>query len=96
MLFVLICTDKVNASALRLEVRARHLAYIEERRSEVRVAGPFMSEDGTVMTGSLIVIEAADLAGAQAFAAQDPYAMASLFASVDIRPWRWSIGVPKD
>lgn len=95
MLFALICTDKPNSSELRGDVRARHLAYIEARKAEVRVAGPFISEDGAVMTGSLIVIEAADLAGAQAFAAQDPYSVAGLFSSVDIRPWRWTFGVPK-
>ena len=47
------------------------------------------------MTGSLLVIEADDIAAARAFAAADPYAKAGLFASVDIRPWKWIFGNPE-
>lgn len=92
MLFVLTCIDKPNAGALRMEIRPRHLAYIEAKRAAVKLAGPFLSEDGQAMTGSLIVIEADSLAAAEAFAAADPYALGGLFASVDIRAWRCSIG----
>ena len=35
-----------------------------------------------------------DKAAAKALAAGDPYANAGLFASVDIRPWKWVIGNP--
>lgn len=93
MLFVLTCIDKPNAGALRMEIRPRHLAYIEANRAAVKLAGPFLSEDGQAMTGSLIVLEVESLSAAQAFAAADPYALGGLFASVDIRPWRCSIGV---
>ena len=92
MLFVLTCIDKPNAGALRMEIRPRHLAYIEANKAAVRLAGPFLADDGQSMTGSLIVLEADGLAAAQAFAAADPYALGGLFASVDIRAWRCSIG----
>lgn len=95
MLFVLICTDKPNSSAVRAEARPRHLAYIEAHKDAVKIAGPFTSDDGQTMLGSLIVIEAADAAAARAFAAGDPYALAGLFQSVEIKPWRWLIGAPK-
>jgi len=62
----------------------------------VKIAGPFVSEDGKTMLGSLIVIEAADLGAARAFSTQDPYAQAGLFASVDVRPWRWTMGAPRE
>jgi uncharacterized protein YciI len=48
------------------------------------------------MVGSLIIIDAADTAAAKAFSVQDPYAQAGLFARVDVRPWRWLIGAPKE
>ncbi|WP_368738616.1 YciI family protein, partial [Escherichia coli] len=35
-----------------------------------------------------------DVAGAREIAANDPYAKAGLFASVDIRPWNWAIKNP--
>ena len=95
MLFALICLDKPNSSAVRQEARPRHLAYIEARKDAVRVAGPFTSEDGASMLGSLIILEAADIGAARAFAANDPYTLAGLFDSVEIKPWRWTIGAPK-
>lgn len=75
-----------------MEIRPRHLAYIDANRAAVKLAGPFLSDDGQAMTGSLIVLEVENLAAAQAFAAADPYALGGLFASVDIREWRCTIG----
>ena len=95
MLFALICLDKPNASAVRMEARPRHLTYIDAHKDAVKIAGPFLSEDGQAMRGSLIILEAADMAAARAFAANDPYALAGLFESVEIKPWRWTIGAPK-
>ncbi|HZL00727.1 MAG TPA: YciI family protein [Caulobacteraceae bacterium] len=37
-------------------------------------------------------MEAADLAAAEAFSAADPYTLAGLFESVDIRPWKVTFG----
>jgi hypothetical protein len=95
MLYALICTDKANSSALRAEVRPKHLAYIDANKARVKIAGPFTSEDGAMMLGSLIVVEAGDIAAARAFAAADPYAEAGLFQNVEIKPWRWIVGAPK-
>ena len=96
MLYVLICTDKPNASALRAGARAEHLAYIGAHQAQVKIAGPFLSDDGQTMLGSLIIVEAHDLAAARTFAASDPYALAGLFQSVEIKPWRWIVGAPKE
>ena len=95
MLYALICTDKPGSSTLRLEVRPKHFAYIEQHKSKVPIAGPFLSEDGQSMTGSLIVLEAESLEAAKAFSASDPYTQAGLFSHVEIKPWRWSIGNTK-
>jgi uncharacterized protein YciI len=96
MLYDLICTDKTGSTQLRSDVRPRHLAYIAEQGDRVKIAGPFLGADGATMTGSLLIIDAVDEASARDFAASDPYALAGLFASVDIRPWRWTIGAPKE
>ncbi len=57
-------------------------------------AGPFLDDAGNP-NGSLVIIEAKDMADAKAIAAADPYAKAGLFASVDIRPWKWLIKNPE-
>lgn len=95
MLFALICFDNANSTALRAAVRPKHLAYIEAHKAQVKIAGPFLSDDGEKMVGSLIIIEADDIDAARAFAEDDPYRKAGLFASVDVKPWRWLIGAPK-
>ena len=91
MLFALICTDKPGSLDIRKANRADHLAYAEET-GVVTLGGPFLSEDGESMTGSFLVIDVADRAAAEAWAAKDPYALAGLFDTVDIRPWRRLIG----
>ena len=40
------------------------------------------------MIGSMVILEAADRAAAEAWAANDPYKKAGLFTSVEITPWK--------
>lgn len=89
MRVALICIDKAGALQVRLDTRAAHLDYIGAT-GVVEMAGPFL--DGGAMVGSLVVLNVDDLAAAQAWAANDPYALAGLFASVDIREWKKVIG----
>lgn len=86
MLFVLTATDKENSLALRMATRAAHFEYAKAT-GVIRLGGPFLDAKGE-MAGSLIVIEAADLAAAKTWAANDPYAKAGLFAASEIRPWK--------
>jgi len=90
-LFVLSCIDRPGGLDRRLAAREAHLAYLAGHGDRVRLAGPFLGEDGQPV-GSMLVIEAADLAAARAFADADPYRLADLFQSVDIRAWRITIG----
>lgn len=94
MLFALICTDKPNSVDLRMSVRPDHLTYLESLGAGLKAAGPFTTDEGAP-TGSLVIIEAADRAAAKAMAENDPYARAGLFASVEIRPWKWLIKNPE-
>ena len=94
MLFALLCTDKPNSVDLRMSVRPDHLKYLESLGSALKAAGPFTTDEGA-QTGSLVIIEAADRAAAQQMAESDPYARAGLFASVEIKPWKWLIKNPE-
>lgn len=84
-LYAVICTDKPGALETRKANRDAHLDYL--RATEVVHAGPFLDADGA-MCGSLVVIEAADRAGAEAWAAADPYGKAGLFSDVRIEEWK--------
>lgn len=88
MHFVISCVDKPGHAPVRAANRAAHLEHLERYRDHVVTAGPTLSEDGAAMTGSVLIVEFADRAAAEAFAAADPYAKAGLFESVSIRPWK--------
>ena len=93
MLYALLCNDKPDHLQLRLDTRAAHLDYLNSLGDRLKFAGPFLGDDAKP-NGSLVVVEAVDLDAAKAIAANDPYAKAGLFASVDIRPWNWAIKNP--
>jgi len=90
MRFALMTKDKPGALQTRMDNREAHLAYIAETGA-VEMAGPVLDDDGQ-MCGSLIVLEVADLAAAQAWAESDPYAKAGLFSDVTLRAWKKVIG----
>ena len=90
MRFAIMTTDKSGALQVRLNNRDAHLAYIAET-GVVEMAGPFLDADDQ-MCGSLIVLDVADLAAAQAWAESDPYAKAGLFSDVRIQAWKKVIG----
>jgi uncharacterized protein len=94
MLFVLLCTDKANCLDLRMKVRPEHLAYLAGLGTKMKGAGPFLDDVGNPC-GSMIIIEAVDRSEAEAMAAKDPYAIAGLFSSVEIKPWRWALKNPE-
>ncbi len=88
MLYVIHCIDKPGKAELRAAHRTAHLGYLTTYGEKVFAAGPTLGEDGETMTGSLLIMDFADRAEAEAFAAGDPYAMAELFESVTIQPWK--------
>ena len=94
MLFALICTDKANSLEIRQQSRPDHLKFLESLGSSLKAAGPFTDDDGKP-TGSLVIIEAQNRAAISEIAARDPYAVAGLFASVEVKPWKWLIKNPE-
>jgi hypothetical protein len=87
MLFAIACTDKPASLELRLATRPAHLEHLKAEAGRILLGGPVLDPAGNPC-GSMLVVEAADRAEAEAFAAADPYAKAGLFESVVIRPFR--------
>ena len=54
------------------------------------MAGPLI--EGGEMRGSLVILDAADLTAAEAWADADPYKAAGLFASPEVVEWKKVIG----
>lgn len=88
MAFVLICNDKPDSLELRLKTRPAHVAYIEGFMDKLILAGPLLDSDGETPKGSLILMNFATRAEAEAFSAGDPYHQVGLFSDVTIRPFK--------
>ena len=86
-LFVISWMDKPNSLDVRLAAREAHLAYAHALGDQVKLGGPFLDADGQ-MAGSLIIVEAESLVAAQALHDKDPYKLAGLFESSEVRPYR--------
>ena len=87
MLFSITCHDKPDHLALRMSTRPSHLAYLAPFAAGIVVAGPLLDAQGQPC-GSAFVLDCADRAAAEAFAAGDPYAEAGLFAATTIFGFR--------
>lgn len=90
MPFSLICLDKPGALDTRKANRDAHLAYIADT-GVVEQAGPFLDDDGA-MIGSLVILSVETQEAAADWAANDPYAKAGLFDSVQIMHWNRVVG----
>ena len=95
MWYVILGTDVPDSLARRQAARPAHLARLETLRDQARLllAGPLPAIDAADpgpagYAGSLIVAEFEDMAAARAWADADPYVMAGVYASVEVRPFR--------
>jgi uncharacterized protein YciI len=86
--FVLYCLDREGSAEAREIHRDPHIGHVR-RPGVTKLAGPMLDADGRIV-GSLLIIEADDLAAAKAFAAEDPYSLADVFERVDVRPLKLS------
>ena len=57
----------------------------------MRAGGAFLDGEGKP-EGSMLVVETDNLEAARTLADNDPYALAGVFSSVEVRPWRLAVG----
>lgn len=87
-LFLFIGYDRKDATETRLKARPEHLEYA---RPHVRVGGAILDDQGAPI-GSVMAVEAADMAAAQALIDADPYTRAGVFERTELHPWRVALG----
>lgn len=89
MLVALVCTDRPDPGSIRDDKRPPHVEWLRGLGRKLKFAGPFLKPDGKTPMGSLIMLEVASHAEAEALALQDPYRKAGLFSNVEVRVWAW-------
>lgn len=95
MLYLIYSQDVPNSLENRLSVRPAHLARLQTLRDSGRlvVAGPNPSIDSNDpgaagFTGSTVIAEFESLGEARAWAEQDPYVAAGVYANVTVKPFK--------
>lgn len=95
MLYAVYCLDHPGSLPLRKIARPAHVQRLKVLQAEGRLvlAGPFPAIDcadpgDAGFSGSLIVAEFDSLEAAQAWADQDPYQAAGIYASVTVKPFK--------
>lgn len=95
MLYAINATDVPDSLPLRKQVREQHLARLNELQNQGRLllAGPYPAVDANDpgeagFSGSLIVAEFESLEAARAWADDDPYIAAGVYASVSVKPFK--------
>lgn len=95
MLYMIFCEDAAGSLEKRLQERPAHLEYLYALQKENRLvmAGPLYHQETQEpypanVCGSLIIGEFADIASAKSWAEADPYAIAKVFAKVNVKPFR--------
>jgi uncharacterized protein YciI len=87
MFFVMHAFDKADASAARLAHYDAHKAFLSDTSKygvSIVMSGPLVADDGKTMIGSLMILEAADRASAEAFNRADPFYAAGIWEKIDL------------
>ena len=99
MIFTFILMDKPDSAELRQSMRPQHKAYLAAEADRIAFAGPFTSDDGQTMIGSLLAIDFASRSAAMAWLSAEPFTQAGLYASTSVQPflnlWPQKTGFPE-
>lgn len=95
MWYAIISEDVENSLPLRAASRQAHLARLQALVDEGRllIAGPHPAIDAddpgpAGFTGSLVVADFSSLEEARAWADEDPYVSAGVYAAVTVKPYK--------
>ena len=97
MYFAVWATDRAGALPERERVREQHRARLRNPGAhavKVVLGGPTLDEGEGAMNGTLLVVQAESIDAVRQFIAEDPYTLAGVYASVEVRPWNWGLGRP--
>jgi uncharacterized protein len=94
MLYAIMAQDREGSEAVRLAQRDGHLAHFRNHQDRIALAGPLAGDDGRSV-GSLVIIEAASEAEADAFIRADPFYQAGVWNEPVVARLKGTIFAPE-
>ena len=88
MQFVIHSHDKPEGDARRAPLREAHFDYLEHHQDIVVAHGALLDDDGMKTTGSVLIVDVANKAEAEAFWADEPFNRAGVY-DWTIERWRF-------
>jgi uncharacterized protein YciI len=82
-------TDGADGSVRRTPLREAHLGYLNQHRNSIVARGPLLDDSGNQTIGSLIMLDVANKADAEAFWADEPFNRAGVYEWVTMERWRF-------
>jgi uncharacterized protein len=92
MHWIIYCTDKPGALALREANIALHRAYLEKAPIKVVMSGPLTDDSGEKMNGSFFLVEADSREEVESFNRQDPFFGLELWSEIRIHRFYKRVG----
>ena len=89
MQFVIHAHDKADGDQHRAPLREAHLDYLSRHRPIIVARGPLLDDGGSQSIGSLLLLDVANKAEAEAFWASEPFNHAGVYERVTIERWRF-------
>ncbi len=88
MLYIVYQIDGPDSPEIRAATRDAHFKYLDEHEDILVLGGAMLADDGKTRTGSVLIINAENLAAAEAFSENEPFRRAGLFERVEINRMR--------
>jgi uncharacterized protein YciI len=97
--FAVWATDAPGMRDTRQRVREAHRARLRnpgDHPVQVLLGGATLDDDAVHMNGTLLVLQAEHIDAVRRFVAEDPYVHEGVYQSVEVRPWAWGLGTPRE
>jgi uncharacterized protein len=97
--FAVWATDAPGMLEARQRVREAHRARLRDpgvHPVRVLLGGATLDDGAAQMNGTLLVVQAEHIDAVRCLVAEDPYMREGVYKSVEVRPWAWGLGQPKE
>lgn len=88
MPFIIYVIDQEGVSDRRESLREAHRAHLRAQGKKLLSSGALLSDDGKEVIGGLSILDTDSHIEAERFAHEEPYAIAGIRKTTEIRRWR--------